>query len=76
MQKIQLLENYSITDGKVYSKGETIIVSNNVAHGLIEQGIAVLFSSYQAIEKENQEKIMKPPKDKMMRTEDKKYKTK
>lgn len=68
MQKLKLLKNYSTTDGGFYGKGEIIEVSNNIAHGLVERDIAVLFFS--------NPKIMKPPMDKMMRTRNKRYKTK
>jgi len=56
MQKIIYLKDY-----QNHKKGEVEIVSNNVAHGLIEQGVANLFG-YQA------EALFKPPVDKMMRT--------
>ena len=48
--------------------GETEVVSNNIAHGLIEKGVATLFQinilgkEYKALES--------PPVDKIMRTEE------
>ena len=77
MQKIKILQNYTTTDGGFYSKGEIVEVSNNIAHGLIEQSIAVLFVEIM----KPKVKIMKPQKDKMMKAEsekreNKKYRTK
>jgi len=54
MQKIQYLRNY-----KNKKAGEIDFVSNNVAHGLVEEGVAVLYINRMFIS----------PEDKMMRTE-------
>lgn len=61
MRKIQLLVDHSTTDGKFYKKGETTEVSNNIAFGLIDGGVA---------------KIFKSPMNKMMTPGRKKYKIK
>ena len=55
MQKITFIKNH---DG--HRIGNTISVSNNVAHGLIDRGIAVL-SGYRS------SAFFGPPEDKMMR---------
>jgi len=55
MQKIKYIKNYL---GKKI--GEIEVVSNNIAHGLIERGVAVLYSA---------KKIITGYADKMMRPE-------
>jgi len=74
MQKIIYTKSYK---GK--EKGDIGIVSNNVAHGLIELGVVELYSIYSARvvseakktraerKAEKRAKAMKSPVDKMMR---------
>jgi len=67
MQKIQYIKNY-----KNKKAGDTELVGNNIAHGLIENGVAILFRNH----------LMRSPVDKMMRAEEpkkrekKRYRTK
>lgn len=55
MKKLYLLKDY---EGK--SKGERVEVENNVAHGLIEKGVAQL----KALERPKRDKMIKKPKRK------------
>lgn len=55
MPKITFIQNHN-----KHEIGDTIFVSNNVAHGLIDRGIAVL-SGYRS------SAFFGPPEDKMMR---------
>jgi len=54
MQKIQYIRNYNDKNA-----GDIEIVGNNIAHGLIEKGIAILYRN----------KMFRSPMDKMMRSE-------
>ena len=45
MQKIQIVKDYSTTRGEFYKRGETIEVSNNIAFGLIDKGVAKIFKA-------------------------------
>ena len=63
MQTIIYVKNY-----QKHKIGDIEIVTNNIAHGLIEMGVARIYS--REIKKEIKEKIKafrKPPADKMMR---------
>lgn len=52
MQKIQYIKNY-----RDKRAGDIETVGNNIAHGLVETGVAILYRN----------KIMRSPQDKMMR---------
>ena len=45
MRKIEITKDYSTTGGENYRKGETIDVSNNIAFGLIDKGVAKIFKA-------------------------------
>jgi cytochrome c553 len=61
MLKIVYTQNYK---GK--RRGDTDLVSRNIAHGLIDKGIAKLFNVFNTreIKKPTQDKQMKPKKEK------------
>jgi len=54
MQKIQYLRDYNHKNA-----GDIDFVSNNIAHGLVEKSIAILYK----------DRLFKSPIDKMMRSE-------
>lgn len=58
MQKIIYIKDYNR-----HKIGDTEEVLNNIAHGLIERKIAILFSNYTT------GMISTPPRDRMMRPE-------
>ena len=53
MQKLQITKNYTAMGGEFRKKGEIIEVSNNIAFGLIDKGVARIFKS-------PKNKMMKP----------------
>ncbi len=57
MQKITFIKNYNN-----HRIGDTAVVTNNVAHGFIDNGVAVL-------SKFSETRMMKAPIDRMMRAE-------
>lgn len=56
MIKVQYIKSH-----KKNNAGDVETVSNNVAHGLVEKGIAILYRN----------KLMESPVDKMLRSEEK-----
>jgi len=64
MQKIIYIKNY-----KSHKAGDIEVVENNIAHGLIELGVAKLWTG-----EKPKKKIFVAPEDKMMRAETKKIK--
>lgn len=64
MQTVVFKKEHRFKDGSIFLKGEEGQVSNNEAHYLVENGIAVLRALY------------KPPRDKMIRKKSKKVNVK
>jgi len=58
VQRIIYLKDY-----KGHKKGEIEIVSNNVAHGLIELGVAKIATKRKSLRKPPMDRMMRPQKE-------------